>query len=94
MISSTVKKESGRGRKLQKGGAVAIFDTEEGNYVLRIECIDADKPTISIGLSNEAAASIFILFWAEYSSGKLKPGFEIMRAAAEPKQADLFTEAE
>lgn len=71
--------ENGVGRKLSCGSELGLFPADPpGSYVIRallpVGC------EVTMGLSNEAAASLLTLLMMEFDAGRLRDGLAIMDA--------------
>lgn len=69
--------KQGMGRKLSHGSTIELYPANPpGSYVVRaVLPVGAE---VTMGLSNEAAASLLTLLMMEYNAGHLKDGFAIM----------------
>lgn len=69
--------KQGMGLKLSKGSTIELYPADPpGSYVVRaVLPVGAE---ITMGLSNEAAASLLTLLMFEFDAGHLKDGLAIM----------------
>ena len=81
--------KQGMGRKLSQGSTIELYPADPpGSYVVRaVLPVGAE---VTMGLSNEAAASLLTLLMFEFDAGHLKDGLAIMeKRMKELDEADV-----